>query len=114
MRLVASERKGESRTLWVLPERKEESFVLDTGFDGVVFEVVGELCVDDLLDDFRWEREEGDRTEVFEIVDVSLRFLEEGLDFSCFQLSGKLAVLKERLMILRSLGAMVTSALLKT
>ncbi|KAJ1164005.1 hypothetical protein NDU88_004452 [Pleurodeles waltl] len=48
--------------------------------DGVVFEVVGELGVDDFLDDLRWEGEEGDRAEVFEVVEVILWFLEEGLN----------------------------------
>ncbi|KAJ1133516.1 hypothetical protein NDU88_011803 [Pleurodeles waltl] len=52
--------------------------------DGIVFEEVGELSVDDLLDDFRWKREERDRTEVFEVVGVSPGFFEEGLDFCVF------------------------------
>ncbi|KAJ1158908.1 hypothetical protein NDU88_011580 [Pleurodeles waltl] len=106
MMLVALEQKGASQTLWVLPERKEEIQLralscnpalwrresclgavvaskagLGGVQDGVVLEVVGELCVDDLLDDLRREGEEGDRAEVFEVVGVCLGFLEEGVDF---------------------------------
>ncbi|KAJ1104996.1 hypothetical protein NDU88_002404, partial [Pleurodeles waltl] len=44
----------------------------------------------------------------------ALGFLRRGWISACFQLSGKVAEVKERLMILRSSGAMVAFAELKT